>query len=531
MQNIQLSPFEHHCKVMEGLVENKPAPTSEELLSRALAWFSSAAAGAAEAGVEVAEVGAGEALTEEAAAGNDEARLPEMSPDYTVRPQEPDSPAAEMQEDPAADQENVAPRGHIKAPRPAKQKQPVVETQWSFQYFKSEMGLQFLMDTGVMIPDGSTQAGIQKEKRPRPPPPQPQRTPWNPRLVGEPGEEEEEQMDQEQYVQEEAPWSGNSPPHSGVAFNGQGTAQDFNSVPEDGTYFSPGARMPIVAEQHEAPIGPHPNKKGPLWDVYGEPRGDKAKIAQAYVEINQKYLEVEGATDRRVRTSSVAHKKNSCKAPSVSTVRKTGQHAVGRGSELGAKEILGEMGLAATEEHWKLSSTMQGLGDPNQLVEVMPGACRFGPLRLGSLYRMSFFVRNKDVDVTRFNVKPPDSDMVKVHWTPGHLAPGMATKITVEVAAITPTPMIEQLVEIHVKAHIVRVPVTARVIDEAEYDRLDAESFALHGRKIGRHRERNDAQKPGPVQLVIDPEYCKKVMGYAYHPPPPDFDEQPEELS
>jgi len=247
-------------------------------------------------------------------------------------------------------------------------------------------------------------------------------------------------------------------------------------------------------------------------------------VSQAHVELNTAYMEVEGATDRRVRTCSIANKKNAAKAPSVSTVRKTGTHALGRGAELGAQEILGDMGIeGGQEEFWKLTSTMQGLGNSNKLVEVTPGACRFGPLRLGAMYRMSIYVRNLDVDVTRFNVMPVKSDFVRVSYTPGHLAPGMAAKIVVEIAALSPA-KIEQLVEVRLKAHVVSVPVTARIFDAEEYDRLDAESLAINGRRIGRHRERDERNKAGPVELIQDEVYCRKVMDVAYQKPPGDFD-------
>jgi len=280
---------------------------------------------------------------------------------------------------------------------------------------------------------------------------------------------------------------------------------------------------PIEPEQQETPPGPHPDKRSAEWDVYGGRRPEKPPVSQAYMEINAEYLEVEGATDRRVRTSSVSQKKNAVKAPSVSSVRKTGVHQIGRGTEISAQEILGDA-IHHVDEHWKLSSTMQGLGSQNALVDVRPGACRFGPLRRGSLYRMAFFVRNLDVDVTRFNVAPVKSEYVSVHYQPGHLAPGIAAKVVVEIAALAPQ-KVEQLVEVKLKAHVVRVPVTARIFDAEEYDRLDAESMALHGRRIGRHRERTEANKPGPVELVTDVSYCRKVMADRYMAPPPDFEE------
>lgn len=63
-----------------------------------------------------------------------------------------------------------------------------------------------------------------------------------------------------------------------------------------------------------------------------------------------------------------------------------------------------------------------------------------------------------------------------------------------EVLALEVMP-IQQLVEISTKAHVIRVPITARVIGAEEYDRLDAESMALHGRRIGRHRERSETHR------------------------------------
>merc|ERR1719265_2042808 len=244
--------------------------------------------------------------------------------------------------------------------------------------------------------------------------------------------------------------------------------------------------------------------------------------------LNTDYLEVEGATDRRVRTSSVAHKKNSGKAPSVSSIRKTGTHALGTGTELAAKEILGEAGLANPEEHWKLSSTMQGLGDSNSLVEVTPGTCRFGPVRQGGVYRMNFFLRNTDVDVTRFNVVQLKSDFVKVTHQPGQIAPGMAAKIVVEILAKQPG-RVEQLVEIRVKAHVIRVPVTARILEAEEYDRLDAERLVLHGKSIGRHREKSEGgEGKGAVEVVTDEKYCRKALGEGnFRPQPADFEEPP----
>jgi len=369
------------------------------------------------------------------------------------------------------------------------------------------------------------------------------RSPWNPRLVGELASDEEEQAlageeeDEEEEEEEEevdppeSDYIGSSPEEhfdmtaaAGMKGNTRVMNRDRRYEEEEGSTVAANACMPISPAQHVAPTGPHPNKKGSGWDIYGEQRPQRPQVSHAYVDINARYLEVEGATDRRVRTASIAHKKNSAKAPSVSTVRKMGTHATGRGSELTAKDVLGDLGLANVDEHWKLTSTMQGLGDSNNLVEVTPGACRFGYLRKGSVYRMAFFLRNLDVDVTRFSIAPLNSPYVRIDYKPGHLAPGLAIKIVVEIAATKPA-KIQQLIEVKVKAHIIRVPVTGHVLNNDAYDDLDAQSLALHGRRIGRHHEISQANKQGPVELVTDEAYCRKVLG------DDDYDPWPLELS
>jgi len=449
-QGLKLNAFDHHVKVLAGRFAEKPVPLDEELLSQALAVLAMS--------IEADKAGEGQVETQ-AQEDSEATKLEDADIDGGQEPPK----------DPSMDQENVAPSKVKKG----KKRLSVAETEWTFSYFKSETGLQFLMDTGMLDPDMKPVQGVVKEKRPRPPPSPPPRNPWHPRLVGEPEDEPEEEASPQH---EEEEWPGQ--PLSQTDFN----VPEFGVLPEDDgekLFFRPGERLPIAPIQDEAPVGPHPDKKAPMWDVYGEPRGPKGKISQAYVGVNTDYLEVEGPTGRKVNNFALAHKRTEVK----------------------------------------------GLGDNHMMVEVMPGACRFGLLRQGSLYRMHFYVRNLEVDVTRFNVKLPDSEFVRIQYQPGQLAPGMAAKLSVEVLAKKPQ-RIEQLVEILTKAHVIRVPITARIIGAEEYDRLDAESMALHGRHIGRHRERSETHKPGPVQLVTEPNYCKKVMGSAWQPLPTDFDDE-----
>merc|ERR1719253_150679 len=122
---------------------------------------------------------------------------------------------------------------------------------------------------------------------------------------------------------------------------------------------------------------------------------------------------------------------------------------------------------------------MQGLGNPNQLVEVCPGALRFGTLRQGAVYRLSVFVKNLDVDVTRYTVKPVEAPFLRLWYEQVALAPGMSVKITVEVQAHAPA-KIEQFLDIRMKAHQIKVPIFAHIVDCKQYDALDEEAMRLH---------------------------------------------------
>jgi len=155
-----------------------------------------------------------------------------------------------------------------------------------------------------------------------------------------------------------------------------------------------------------------------------------------------------------------------------------------------------------------MTSTMQGLGDPSCLVEVAPGALRFGTLRAGGVYRLAVFVKNLDVDVTRYTVKAMEEPFLKLWYAHTPLAPGMSVKIVVEVRAHAPA-RIDTFLDVRVKAHCIKVPVVARVLDAEEYDSLETESLRLHGRKL---------VKRG-VELVTDEQYCKKALGDAYAVP------------
>jgi hypothetical protein len=117
-------------------------------------------------------------------------------------------------------------------------------------------------------------------------------------------------------------------------------------------------------------------------------------------------------------------------------------------------------------------------------------------------------VKNLDVDVTRYIVKPLEEPFLKLWYAHNPLAPGMSVKIVVELRAHGPA-KVDTFLDVRVKAHCIKVPIIARVLDAEEYDSLETESLRLHGRKL---------VKRG-VELVTDEQYCKKALGDAYAAP------------
>lgn len=145
-------------------------------------------------------------------------------------------------------------------------------------------------------------------------------------------------------------------------------------------------------------------------------------------------------------------------------------------------------------------------------LEVVPEACRFGLVRQGGVYQMTVRLRNLDVE-TRFRVVVDRTnghfDDLKVTYTSGLLAPGMTTKCVVQLAAREPL-RVEQCVEVRTQTNVARIPVTARIVDVEEFDRLDRESIALHGRRIGAGKHN---------LMIMDEACCRKVLGSAFVPP------------
>jgi len=282
---------------------------------------------------------------------------------------------------------------------------------------------------------------------------------------------------------------------------------------------SPGPnRLP---SRPETPVGPHPDKRSNKYTSIGEERERMKPKPGVLLEANMNYLRVEGPVDRRIRTVSVVHKKNACYGPSVQDVRKSGYHIM-KGSQAGlfrARGVVPEPDFPRGNAAWDFSATLQGIGNPKCLIDILPESCRFGPLRVGHIYRMALTVRNCDIDSTRFTAKLiTPHPQLKVVYAPGAIPPGLSRAIMVEMIG-SEAGTIESVLEITTKAHIAKVAIAGKMLDHDDFGRLDAEFHHLHGRRLG----------AGKGVVVMDDMYSAKILGDAFMPTSPFTQESDDE--
>jgi len=392
----------------------------------------------------------------------------------------------------------------------------------TFQYFWSELGLGWLMDSGEIDRKPFESKGPPVPAIDMPP----LSNAWNPMTVDELAEEETKawrEMEAEQAAmmaarraEMEAARAYAEEQQILVQRHEQPISDWERQLPEVGPdpadpygngYLGRLVRTEDVQIQRpSSPPGPHPDKKSVKYDVYGEYRPVPPPAPKAFLAPNEQFLEVEAETDRRVRTSSVVLKKNALLAPSVQQVRRAGLHVLKGLSETRGVGAVQDADVQPRDP--QMTATMQGLGDSNCLIEVQPGAIRFGALRAGGVYRLPVFLKNLDVDVTRYTIKPLEEPYLKLWYAHTPLAPGMSVKVIIELIAHGPV-KIDTFLDVRVKAHTVKVPIQARVLEAEEYDSLETESLRLHGRKL---------VKRG-VELVVDETYARKALGPNFAPP------------
>ncbi|XP_069491855.1 sperm-associated antigen 17 isoform X1 [Ambystoma mexicanum] len=174
-----------------------------------------------------------------------------------------------------------------------------------------------------------------------------------------------------------------------------------------------------------------------LTDVTGQPRRNRVKLPSsilctkpAFVP-NEKFVEVESPVKRKVKTSSVA----------------------------GASLNISEKPLPAG-------------------FHLLPAEVDFGILREGYTYTATVTMMNVGVDMCRFRVKqPPPGTGLRLIYSPGPVAPGMKTELEIELFAMAiglegqeGTGILSHQIEIHAEEEILLLPIMATVLTENVYD-------------------------------------------------------------
>lgn len=67
------------------------------------------------------------------------------------------------------------------------------------------------------------------------------------------------------------------------------------------------------------------------------------------------------------------------------------------------------------------------------IFDLSPAQCRFGTLRDGGVYRISIMLTNIGNDSTRFKIKAPTNNLLKVHYKPGPVSVFIDSSITISL--------------------------------------------------------------------------------------------------
>ncbi|XP_065057686.1 sperm-associated antigen 17-like isoform X2 [Rhopilema esculentum] len=110
--------------------------------------------------------------------------------------------------------------------------------------------------------------------------------------------------------------------------------------------------------------------------------------------------------------------------------------------------------------------------------QLHPDLVDFGVLKEGVSYSQTVMLKNVGIDNCRFKVKqPPPSTGLKVIYTPGPVAAGMATRLDVEIFAVavgvegsSGVGSINHYIEIISETDNLYLPVTAAILTSHEYD-------------------------------------------------------------
>lgn len=260
-------------------------------------------------------------------------------------------------------------------------------------------------------------------------------------------------------------------------------------------------RLQILKEQADKLAAyEYADQKTHKFGLTGEPRQAVPRVkaimrANPAIEPNDKYIKIEANCDRRVRTCSMAQRQYA-RAPNVQNIRREGIHQIMN------KAFLKKQ---STEEMMKTQNTMASaaVNDPlKRNLLILPGAVRFGTVKVGGVFELPLTIKNEDCQLLRFSLRQPKSLVARVQYFPGPLAPGMDLRCRVELSS-TQVGKIETQFEVMCKSEIYYIPIYANVVDEQTWNDLDSESYRVQGRSALKHNVRQiDVMQDVPPALM-----------------------------
>jgi len=246
------------------------------------------------------------------------------------------------------------------------------------------------------------------------------------------------------------------------------------------------------------------------FNVYGRLREEKPFVktlqkSKANSELNEKFITTECITDRRVKISSQAPRFY-MNAPSVEDVRKQGQHQM----ILGAIEKKQTFGELINQANSMVTSVLHD--NLKRSLQIMPSSVVFGHLRPGSMNELTISVKNEDMVAQRITIKPMADKRVVVRQEEyGIIAPGMIKQlvVSIRVPEDEPNGTIKDTITINSKTDVFKIPLTATIVSEDEFDSMNKKQMEETGKSIQNSRVREKLMRKiaeanqGPEQVVL----------------------------
>jgi hypothetical protein len=145
-------------------------------------------------------------------------------------------------------------------------------------------------------------------------------------------------------------------------------------------------------------------------------------------------------------------------------------------------------------------------------LQIMPSSVVFGTLRPGSMNEVTISVKNEDQVAQRITVKPIADKRVVVRQDEyGIIAPGMTKTLTVSIRLPEgePNGQIKETIQINSKTDVFKIPLTAEIVSEEEFEQMNAKEMETTGKSIQNSRVRERLMRKiaeanqDPEQVVL----------------------------